>query len=160
MRTTKKVFWFVFIFTSIYTIVSFLSIYFNCSLRHFDNVNILIELFPASKIDKELNPELKKDSTSVSKVIEQKVNFDFNLYKKGKFITNFRTNDSFSSSLPKLMKSLREIKNGKKRKIRIAYFGDSMIEGDLLTQTLRKLMQKEFKKIPEKMKEGTKKEKQ
>jgi hypothetical protein len=36
------------------------------------------------------------------------------------------------------------IKTTKKGKIRIAYFGDSMIEGDLLTQTLRKLLQKEF----------------
>jgi len=145
MPTTKKVFWFVLTFTFIYTTVSFLSILYNFSLRDFDNVNILSDLFPSAKINKiSSNTELIKDSNNVSKVIEQKVNFDFNLYKKSKFITNFKTNDTTGSSLPKLMNSLSEIKNGKKRKIRIAYFGDSMIEGDLLTQTLRKLMQKEF----------------
>ena len=32
----------------------------------------------------------------------------------------------------------------KKKKIRIAHFGDSMIEGDLITSTLRKLFQQEF----------------
>lgn len=31
-----------------------------------------------------------------------------------------------------------------KRKVRIAYFGDSMIEGDLLTQTIRELYQKKY----------------
>jgi lysophospholipase L1-like esterase len=145
MNATKKVFWFVLIFTFIHTSISFLSILFNFSLRDFDNVNILTELFPSAKINqKSIHPELIKDSINVNKVIEQKANFDFSLYKKAKLITNFRTNDSAPSSLPNLMKSLHEIKNGKKRKIRIAYFGDSMIEGDLLTQTLRKLMQKEF----------------
>ena len=145
MPTTKKIFWFVLSFTFIYTTVSFLSIFFNYSLRDFDNVNILTELFPAAKINqKSLNTELIKDSNNVNRLIVQKANFDFDLYQKGKLITNFRTNDSTPASLPNLMKSLSEIKNGKKRKIRIAYFGDSMIEGDLLTQTLRKLMQKEF----------------
>lgn len=145
MNTTKKVFWFVLIFTFTYTIISFLSILFNFSLRDFDNVNILTELFPVAKLNqKALNNELTKDSNNVSKLIVQKANFDFNLYQKRKLITNFKTNDSIPSSLPNLMKSLSEIKNGKKKKIRIAYFGDSMIEGDLLTQTLRKLMQKEF----------------
>ena len=33
---------------------------------------------------------------------------------------------------------------GAHKKIRIAYFGDSMIEGDLLTQDLRKLLQKRY----------------
>ncbi len=38
------------------------------------------------------------------------------------------------------LKSLSE----NKQKIRIAWFGDSMIEGDLITQDFRKLMQKQF----------------
>jgi lysophospholipase L1-like esterase len=32
----------------------------------------------------------------------------------------------------------------KKKKVRIAYFGDSMIEGDLITQTIRELYQKKY----------------
>ncbi|MEM6264294.1 MAG: hypothetical protein AAGI38_17405 [Bacteroidota bacterium] len=33
---------------------------------------------------------------------------------------------------------------GRKKKVRIAYFGDSMIEGDLITQSLRNQLQEEF----------------
>ena len=40
--------------------------------------------------------------------------------------------------------SLDALKNKKKKKIRIAYFGDSMIEGDLITQDLRKMLQDYF----------------
>lgn len=36
------------------------------------------------------------------------------------------------------------MKKGEEVKIRTGYFGDSMIEGDLLTQTLRDLLQKEY----------------
>ena len=42
------------------------------------------------------------------------------------------------------MEKLNRLKKGENVKIRIAYFGDSMIEGDLLTQTLRKLLQQEY----------------
>lgn len=44
--------------------------------------------------------------------------------------------DSFFVDLKSLSKS--------KQKIRVAWFGDSMIEGDLITQDFRKLMQKQF----------------
>ncbi|MBK7882816.1 MAG: hypothetical protein IPJ81_02500 [Chitinophagaceae bacterium] len=39
---------------------------------------------------------------------------------------------------------LTELKKKKRKKIRIAYFGDSMIEGDLVTQDLRKMLQEVF----------------
>lgn len=68
---------------------------------------------------------------------------DFNLYRRGHFITDFNV-DTNTVSLERFIKKLHELKNGKKQKIRIAYFGDSMIEGDLLTQTLRKLLQQMF----------------
>ncbi|MEZ5067654.1 MAG: hypothetical protein R2847_03850 [Bacteroidia bacterium] len=38
---------------------------------------------------------------------------------------------------------LKNLSKGK-QKIRVAWFGDSMIEGDLVTQDFRKLMQKQF----------------
>jgi hypothetical protein len=68
---------------------------------------------------------------------------DFNLYTRPNFITNFGA-DTSKPSMANFLQKLDNLKKGKKRKIRIAYFGDSMIEGDLLTQTLRKLLQKEF----------------
>jgi len=76
-------------------------------------------------------------------VIEKKTSKDFTLYVKPHFITDFNI-DSTQPALVRLMQKLHELKKGKKRKIRIGYFGDSMIEGDLLTQTLRKLLQDEF----------------
>ena len=43
-----------------------------------------------------------------------------------------------------LWKNSNNLKREKIIKIRIAYLGDSMIEGDLITQTLRELLQKEY----------------
>lgn len=40
--------------------------------------------------------------------------------------------------------ALDQLKAGKKKTVRIAYFGDSMIEGDLITQDLRKMLQDTF----------------
>jgi hypothetical protein len=56
-------------------------------------------------------------------------------------ILDFRQ-DSLSG-LAHFFGSLNEIKT-KKKKVRIAYFGDSMIEGDLISQDLRNEMQKRF----------------
>lgn len=39
------------------------------------------------------------------------------------------------------MDALRDLKAGKRKKVRIAYFGDSMIEGDLITEDLRDSLQ-------------------
>jgi lysophospholipase L1-like esterase len=64
-------------------------------------------------------------------------------YTLAKTLTNFNTDHS-KPSLPELMHKLHALKQGKKRKIRIAWFGDSMIEGDLLSQTFRKRMQQFF----------------
>ncbi len=46
------------------------------------------------------------------------------------------------AALRKFFESLNEL--DKKKKVRISYWGDSMIEGDLITQTLRKKMQQQF----------------
>jgi len=42
------------------------------------------------------------------------------------------------------LKALEELKAGKRKKVRIAYFGDSMIEGDLITGDLRDSLQTQF----------------
>lgn len=85
--------------------------------------------------------DTKPDSNQV--VIEDLPDKQFDLYKKGRFITNFNR-DTNRASLNGFLQKLADLKAGKKRKIRIAYFGDSMIEGDLLSQTLRKLLQQAF----------------
>ncbi len=42
------------------------------------------------------------------------------------------------------LKALADLKKGKRKKVRIAYFGDSMIEGDLISQDLRRYLQKQY----------------
>jgi hypothetical protein len=83
------------------------------------------------------------DNNLPAPIIVKKPHEEFSLYRKGHFITCFNT-DTTQSSLAGFARKLYDLKSGKKKKVRIAYFGDSMIEGDLLTQTLRKLLQENF----------------
>lgn len=46
--------------------------------------------------------------------------------------------------LKRFLAALNELKTGKRSKVRIAYFGDSMIEGDLITADLRDSLQHYF----------------
>ncbi len=64
----------------------------------------------------------------------------FNIPNK---ITNFSV-DTNSVAIDAFIKKLIALRKNKKGKIRIAYLGDSMIEGDLVSQTLRKLLQVNF----------------
>ncbi len=68
---------------------------------------------------------------------------DLTLYTLPKTIVNFST-DTALPALPDLMQKMLAIKRNKKGKVRIAWFGDSMIEGDLLSQTFRRRMQQYF----------------
>ena len=104
----------------------------------FKRVNLISDIVTIDSL------ELKDTSADIPPVIiENKPNKEFNLYHTPHYITSFNT-DTTAPSLENFVKKLQELKSGKKRKIRIAYFGDSMIEGDLLTQTLRKLLQETF----------------
>ena len=48
------------------------------------------------------------------------------------------------TALPDFFNHLTALKQKKRKKIRIAYFGDSMIEGDLITQDVRRMLQETF----------------
>ncbi|MGX5820225.1 hypothetical protein ACWKWU_18660 [Chitinophaga lutea] len=48
------------------------------------------------------------------------------------------------AGLTQFLSALRSLKSGHRKKVRIAYFGDSMIEGDLITQDLRDSLQSFF----------------
>lgn len=73
----------------------------------------------------------------------QAENLSFNQYRLPGVIVDFKA-DTTQPVLPKLMQKLAELNRGEKVKIRIAWFGDSLIEGDLITQTVRELMQNQF----------------
>lgn len=47
-------------------------------------------------------------------------------------------------SLEQFFKKLQALKKGKRKKVRIGYFGDSMIEGDLITQNIRQILQSNY----------------
>ena len=57
-------------------------------------------------------------------------------------LTTFQ--DTAAPALPRLMERLQALREGRRRKVRIAWLGDSMIEGDLITQTIRKRLQDLF----------------
>jgi lysophospholipase L1-like esterase len=140
MNSNRRVLFFVLCSTAILLLVSFLTETFHFkNSTSLNNINLIADI-------------LKKDTVTTTDTsgnnspgiaIAEKPHEDFMLYRKGHFITNFST-DTSSSSLNGFVKKLHDLKTGNKRKIRIAYFGDSMIEGDLLTQTLRKLLQQAF----------------
>lgn len=49
-----------------------------------------------------------------------------------------------SAGMQHFMQALKALRMGQRKKVRIAYFGDSMIEGDLITQDLRDSLQAYF----------------
>ena len=115
----------------IYFILSILSFVFDVKWEPFDKINLISDIF--NKPKKTILADKKGNHLKT----------DFELYKKPSVITNFKAGDSVNA-LSLFSEKLHQLKTTKKGKIRIAYFGDSMIEGDLLTQTLRKLLQQEF----------------
>lgn len=130
----KKVFHLILFCFIIYFATSLFSLIFKMEWKTFQRVNLLSEIF---KKPKSVLPKTGEFSPPV-----QKYEQNFDLYKKGELITNFYNEDS--CALPLLAEKLNALQKGKKIKIRIAYFGDSMIEGDLLTQELRRLLQEKF----------------
>lgn len=108
----------------------------------FNRVNLISDLL-ISKEDSIGATDSLAAGTDEPLIVETKAKEDFLLYQKPQFITNFNA-DTSASSLNRFLQKLHDLKNGKPVKVRIAYFGDSMIEGDLLTQTLRKLLQQMY----------------
>ena len=86
-----------------------------------------------------LIPKIKKDSLvykgDTSNQVAQR---DFATYK------GIVTCNGNTFALSRFYERLHELLLKRRKKIRIAYFGDSMIEGDLLTQDLRSMFQNNF----------------
>lgn len=123
----------------IYLFSSVLMYVFNVEWKPLQNVNLLSEIIHPEKLN---DGALANDSLENSSKRGNRAK-DFELYKKPDLITDFTKGDSMTA-LMHFSEKLAELKKTKKGKIRIAYFGDSMIEGDLLTRKLRKLLQGEF----------------
>jgi hypothetical protein len=109
------------------------------------NINLLQDILqknPQSKTIKSAIPskQQKPKPDSADIIIADR---NIELFQSPVTITEFNP-DSICPALFNSMKKLYSMKKSGKGKLRIAYFGDSMIEGDLLTQTIRKLLQREF----------------
>lgn len=130
----------VFIFTALLLGFSILQYYFHWSWQPLQRINLVADIVKDSS-----QANAGKDSVEDEAIVVQQNGRrkELSLYKKGGLITDFNA-DTAAPSLNVLVQNLYALKSGKKKKVRIAYFGDSMIEGDLITETLRKLLQEQF----------------
>ena len=103
----------------VYFSASILSYIYGWKFEAFDKINLVSDIFKKSEEEQNESGESAIAGKTTEKPAEEAAEED-------------------------LAQKLTELKNTGKGKIRIAYFGDSMIEGDLITQTLRKLLQQEF----------------
>jgi hypothetical protein len=113
----------------------------------FKGVNILSDVTRKSKqpalvvpIPKVIIPFTKKELKLIKTGLLNRDSL-IEVLKKDERISDFRT-DSLEI-LGRFFATLKQSETEKKR-VRIAWFGDSMIEGDLITSTVRSNMQKEF----------------
>ncbi|MCC7401411.1 MAG: hypothetical protein IT214_07995 [Chitinophagaceae bacterium] len=147
MNANRRVLFFVVSATGIYLLVSVFAAVLGWNWMPAKRVNLISDIIQTGSGDNQDASDQADNSDSSSLLtvtipLKDKIR-NFELYQKGHFITNF-SDDTNSVVLERFIKKLYDLKNGKKQKVRIAYFGDSMIEGDLLTQTLRKLLQQMF----------------
>ncbi len=82
------------------------------------------------------------DSTTIANVVNPDHTHDYLSYTG---ILEYNSPEAADNpGLQRFLTALRELKAGTRSKVRIAYFGDSMIEGDLITSDLRDSLQRFF----------------
>lgn len=106
---------------------------------NFKNINLFSDILKKENGFRDIN---RKANVSSEKHIKTSY-YTFEDYTKKATIIQFGA-DTLHPSLEKLSEKLLLLSQHKKAKIRIAWFGDSQIEGDFITQDLRKLLQNYF----------------
>ena len=139
MNETRRVVGFVTGGTTLLFLVSLFSYLVPFSWSPFDRVNLLSDLIHTNRTSDSLTTSSEPDSTSTAEAAVRR----FDLYQTPGRIIGFNP-DSLRADLPQFLAKLHQLRTTKQGKVRIAYFGDSMIEGDLMTQTLRQLLQTYF----------------
>ena len=135
----------VFIFILLTSLIIFTASYFSKYIIEvypdFKRINIISEI-SVNAIKK--TPKPKKNKTKKNKVnIKKQIYRDFNQYELSNCIIGFNLDNQVV--LNNFQNKLLALSQNKKVKIRIAWFGDSIIEGDLVTQQLRELFNNYFK---------------
>ncbi len=144
MNSNRRVVVFTLGSITVYLLVSVVAAITGFKFAPLNKINLVADVFKTgTSKNKTVLPGDTAAVVVTPPVADKTRHTNFNLYTKSNLITNFNA-DTTQPSLANFLQKLNALKAGKKRKIRIGYFGDSMIEADLLTQTLRKLLQKEF----------------
>ena len=140
MNQHYRVLQLVLLFVGLLLLISFSQHIFTFSWKPLQRIDLVADLLKQPEQPPPVHPPAGSGRIVVMSNGRQS---DFDLFHRANLITNFNA-DTTQAALGGLITKLHQLKSGKKRKIRIAYLGDSMIEADLITQTFRKLLQKEF----------------
>jgi lysophospholipase L1-like esterase len=144
MNYNKNVVVFTLVFTFILLAYSLLAVFFPSYSLGLDNINIVADVLKPARIDSAKFVDTTQiPGTTVAGVDQPLAPRDINMYLKRKVVTAFYT-DSSLCALPALMSKLDQLKKTGKGKVRIAWLGDSFIEGDQLTKTVRQRLQAYF----------------
>lgn len=131
MPSTSKPLYFILITFFIVFAISFLGNSFTIMGIKFNNINILSDVLPAESED---------TSQMIQPLVQIEVADSIPDYRSSTEIIGYEE----EGVLKAFIRALKDLRDGKRAKVRIAYFGDSMIEGDLVTQDVRKLFQDYF----------------
>lgn len=140
MNSNRRVFLFVVYSIGLFLLLSVAGVFWGFDWMPFNRVNLIGDVV---KSPKDTTQTVTADSSIVPVIVEKIPSKEFMLYQQPRLITDFNS-DTTTASMQGFLEKLHALRSGQKRKVRIAYFGDSMIEGDLLTQTFRQLLQQTF----------------
>lgn len=140
MNNSKKVITLIIVVTIIQLSLSVFSNQFIDYYPYFKNVNLLSDILVKEKSSK--GSHKKKHYGATNAIGDLPMN-DFDAYEKKGTLVRFNA-DTVSPALQKFNEKLIALSEGKKVKIRIAWFGDSQIEGDFITQDIREMLQNYF----------------
>jgi lysophospholipase L1-like esterase len=140
MNHSKKVILFILLVTSIQLVLSAFSKEIVAYYPYFKNVNLLSDILVKEKTFK---GKIKKKQASHSASSVGSLINEFDSYQKKNTLIRFNA-DTLIPALPKITQKMLQLAEGKNVKIRIAWFGDSQIEGDFITQDVREQLQNYF----------------
>ena len=141
MNNNKKVVFLIVVVTIIHLLLSVFSSEFIRYYPNFKNVNLLSDILYDAKGKTQ---QSKQQNAIDQEEIAQSLPYnDFDSYVKKGTIVAFN-GDTIEPALKSFNEKLIQLSQNKKVKIRIAWFGDSQIEGDFITQDLRVMLQNYF----------------
>lgn len=140
MNHNRKVVLFILVVISIHLALSVFSNTFIGYFPSFKNVNLISDIAVKPNNKKVKNNQIQL--VAAPSPYDSPVN-NFDAYLKKGTLISFNQ-DTINPALKKFTDKLMALSANKKVKIRIAWFGDSQIEGDFITQDLRELLQNYF----------------